>query len=208
MVSSRRRTIRRAAALAAAVLVPAAVAVTAHEALAASIRTVTVSDDNFTPNTVAAAQGDVVRWTWAPGSNDHTVTDNSGMSLYSTVRSSGSFQRTFTTAGGYPFRCMFHSSMSGIVRVALKAAPASGTAATRFTITWSTAAAAAGFTHDVQIKRPGTTGFVNWKTGIAAASAQFTPDAGKGTYQFKARLRKTSNNRSSAYSAPRSIVVS
>lgn len=204
----RHRRLRRTAALLAAVALPAAVALTATEALAATIKTVTIKDDKFTPNTLAVAQGDTVRFTWAE-SETHSVTDASGMALYdSGFKGSGTYDRTYTAAGSYPYRCRLHFSMSGTVNVAMKAAPATGTAATQFTIRWSTVAAPAGYVHDVKIKRPGTTAFVDWKPGITAPSASFKADAGAGTYQFQARLRQTASGKATAFSPARSIVVS
>jgi hypothetical protein len=62
--------------------------------------------------------------------------------------------------------------------------------------------------YDVQIKRPGNTAWFNWKMGVTTMSATFVPDGGTGTYQFKAHIKKTSNGKSSNYSAAVSIVVS
>jgi hypothetical protein len=60
----------------------------------------------------------------------------------------------------------------------------------------------------VQLRRPGSTVFVNWRTGQTARSATFVPDAGVGTYTFRARLRKPAVGRASGYSPNRSITVS
>jgi hypothetical protein len=68
--------------------------------------------------------------------------------------------------------------------------------------------APAGFLYDVQIKRPGATAFVDWMPSQTSTGATFTPDAGTGTYQFKARLRKLSNGKASKYSPSASISVS
>jgi hypothetical protein len=97
--------------------------------------------------------------------------------------------------------------MRGSLAVPLGASPASGSTATSFTVTWSSAAPASGLVFDVQLKRPGSTSFANWKTGQTTASSTFKPDAGSGTYAFRARLRRTANNKASGWSATKSISV-
>ena len=61
---------------------------------------------------------------------------------------------------------------------------------------------------DVQVKRPGSGVYVNWKTGVALKKATFTPDAGTGAYSFHARIRRTANGAASGYSGAQTIRVS
>ena len=66
--------------------------------------------------------------------------------------------------------------------------PASGATSTSVSVTWASQPAPAGFAYDVQVQRPGGGEFTDLHTGTTAASGAFTPDAGKGTYSFRARL--------------------
>jgi hypothetical protein len=79
--------------------------------------------------------------------------------------------------------------------------------ATPFTVTWATGAPATGFVYDVQVKRPGSTSYVSWRSGVTTPSAAFIPDAGTGSYSFRARLRKTTNGTFSGWSASKTISV-
>ena len=74
----------------------------------------------------------------------------------------------------------------------MKILPAAGGTGVVRTVTWAVEDPAAGYVFDIQIKRPGIPGWTNWRTGVTTLSDAFTPDAGNGTYKFKARLRNTS----------------
>jgi hypothetical protein len=90
----------------------------------------------------------------------------------------------------------------------MTASPPSGGPGTQFTIAWASAAPPPGFVFDVQIRRPGSGSWVDWKNGVTTTSAMFVPDGGAGTYSFRAKLRKTSNGSSSNWSPGVSIQVS
>ena len=206
---SRRALPRRLATLVVAVALPTVVAASAYAGAgaASAIRTVNVDDNFFSPVTVAVAQGDTVRWRFV-GAFAHTVTDTTGMGIYdSGVRQTGTFDHRFAAAGSYGYVCQIHFGMNGRVNVPVRAIPLTGTPQTVFTIRWSSSAAPTGFRHDVQIRRPGSTAFVAWRTGIVAGSATFKADRGRGTYQFRSRLRKLAGG-ASAFSAARAITVS
>ncbi|HEX2220775.1 MAG TPA: PKD domain-containing protein, partial [Gemmatimonadales bacterium] len=171
--------------------------------------TVVVTSKAFTPKMVTTAQGGTVRWSFQ-GPGTHDVTDKSGMRLFASgSRTPGAaWSFAFQAAGSYAYYCSLHGNRhSGKIRVPVQVSPAGGTAATAFTVTWASASAPSGYVYDIQIQRPGTTGFVNWKTGQTARSATFTPDRGAGTYSFRARLKKTSNGRASGYSPTQSVTV-
>jgi plastocyanin len=79
---------------------------------------VTVGNNFFSPASLSVATGATVTWTWAMGDTLHTVTfdDNAPGS---NPQSSGTFQRTFATAGTYTYFCSVHGRavMSGSVTV-------------------------------------------------------------------------------------------
>jgi plastocyanin len=161
----------------------------------------------FSPQGIRVARGGAVEWTFQ--GDDHTVTDASGMGLFdSGPQPAGStYRRYFIGAGIYKYRCSIHPSMLGKVRVLPQADPPSGGVATEFTVTWSAEWAPAGSAFDVQIKRPGGQ-WSDWLTSQTVNSGTFVPDAGAGTYSFRARYRNTGNGATSLYSPPVSVVVS
>lgn len=77
---------------------------------------VLVQNDVFTPSSRDAAVGGTVTWTWQSNGLDHSVTfDDGGPS--SPVQGTGSFSRSFATAGSFPYRCTVHPTMTGVVNV-------------------------------------------------------------------------------------------
>jgi plastocyanin len=80
-----------------------------------STAAVSVDDNFFDPSSTRVATGGTVTWTWN-GSVDHNVTFSSGPN--SSTQTSGTFMRTFATAGSYGYQCTIHgSAMSGTVVV-------------------------------------------------------------------------------------------
>lgn len=84
---------------------------------------VTVGNNFFSPVDLSVAAGSTVTWTWSPGGVDHNVTFDDGE--HSSTQSSGTYARTFATAGTFPYHCTIHgaSVMHGTVTV-----PAPGSA--------------------------------------------------------------------------------
>jgi plastocyanin len=163
---------------------------------------VTVKDFAFAPKAVPSTQGVAVSWSFT-GPSNHTATDRSGMGLFgSGSRAPGAaWPFTFVAAGIYPYRCTVHpTKMQGSVKVPVELSDTGGPRAATFTVTWGAAALPSGYVADVQVKRPGATRYVMWKKGVTSRSASFTPDAGAGSYLFRARLRKPANGTHSTYS--------
>jgi plastocyanin len=79
-----------------------------------------VRNNSFTPSQLNVAAGASVVWAWQAGSAIHNVTFNDGES--SGNQSSGTYERTFDTAGTFPYHCTIHgtatSGMRGVVTVA------------------------------------------------------------------------------------------
>lgn len=207
------RALRRALLLAVpfALLLP-------HPAMAATSN-VSIVSFAFNPSTVKVRVGDSVHWT-NTATIPHTTTSDgfdpccpNGPSLWKSgsLASSGQFTFVFHAAGTYPYHCSIHTTMKGKVGAGMRVTPATGGTGTTFKVAWADAVGVPpGFTEDVQIMRPGSTQFVSWRTGQPAGSARanFVPDAGAGTYKFRARLNNTSTGKSSAFSAASSIKVS
>jgi plastocyanin len=163
----------------------------------------------FAPTAATVPQGATAKWTFL-GPTSATVTDTTGMGLYDSGSRSfvSFFSYTFLAAGTYPYADTLQPAHKGSIKVPIKVSPTTGTATTTFTITWSSLSAPSGYVFDVQIKRPGSTAFVDWKPAQTVSSTTFTADAGAGTYTFRARLRNTGNAKSSGWSPAGKITVS
>ena len=79
--------------------------------------TVTVGNNFFSPVNLSVAAGTTVTWNWAAGAAEHNVTFDDGE--HSATQSSGSYPRTFSAAGTYPYHCTIHGAavMHGTVTV-------------------------------------------------------------------------------------------
>ena len=91
-----------------------------HQIIAAT-KNVSISNFQFSPNTVTINQGDSVEWV----NNDfasHTTTSDSGLWDSSTLGNTAVFSRVFNDeAGSYTYHCAFHPSMTATIVV--QAAP-------------------------------------------------------------------------------------
>jgi len=77
---------------------------------------VRVADNNFTPSATTVPPGTTVTWTWVGTREDHNVTFADGTA--SPTQASGTYQRTFMTAGTFTYFCTIHGTpMSGVVTV-------------------------------------------------------------------------------------------
>jgi plastocyanin len=79
-----------------------------------STNAVTISDNQFTPAAILVPVGTTVTWTWAQNASTHNVTFPDGTG--SGDHSSGTFQRTFPSAGTFSYLCTLHG-MAGTVTV-------------------------------------------------------------------------------------------
>jgi plastocyanin len=79
--------------------------------------TVSVVNNSFSPSTVQVSANGAVTWQWNSAGVEHNVTfqttPNSGN------LTSGSFSRTFTAVGSFPYACTIHAAegMTGVVNV-------------------------------------------------------------------------------------------
>lgn len=74
-----------------------------------------VRDNSFSPSATTVKVGTTVTWTWR-GGNPHNVAFADGVK--SATQTSGTYARTFTTAGTYTYLCEVHGrAMSGSVTV-------------------------------------------------------------------------------------------
>src|SRR3954470_10357840 len=86
--------------------------------------TVTVANNVFTPATLSVAVGSTVTWQWSSAGVVHNVTFDDAVT--SGDRSTGSFPRTFSAAGTYPYHCTIHGSLGMTGTVTVTASTAGG----------------------------------------------------------------------------------
>jgi plastocyanin len=157
--------------------------------VSAVTRAVSMTGGAFSPKTVRAIPGDIVRWK----NNDpvaHTTTRRSQVAAWNSgsVAPGATFSRTFTAAGTYGYVCTIHDGMAGTVRVALTAAPPAGTTATTFVLTWASIVAPASRRYQVQRRAPGAVAWAAWRTTTARRGTFMS--ATVGAWQFRARLQR------------------
>lgn len=68
----------------------------------------------FQPPVIEVPPGTAVTWTFDDGGVEHNVV---GDGWQSDVQASGTYQRTFTQPGSYPYACTLHVGMEGRVEV-------------------------------------------------------------------------------------------
>lgn len=169
-----------------------------------------VLDSGFSAATTQVPRGMTAAWS-IPSTDaaGHTVTDGTGMGLFdSGLRAPGtSYTFRFFAAGTYVV-IDTEASHTGTIKVPADATPPSGGMGTTFTVAWASTSPHTGYVFDAQILRPGAADWADWQTGVTMVGADFVPDAGPGTYSFRARLRNTANGAASDWSPAVSIEVS
>jgi hypothetical protein len=166
---------------------------------------VRLSDAGFTPTSATSYRGGGVAWSLPPSNGQaHSVTDASALGLFdSGLRAPGtSFTTTLIAAGTYSVRDTT-TGKTGTIKVPLDTSAKSGLTSTSFTLT-----PPVGYAVDVQIKRPGSSSYVNWQKRTTQPSGAFVPDAGPGSYSFRARYRNTRNFAASGWSSAVTITAS
>lgn len=195
------------------VVLGAVAALTAATALPAQAATVTVSMRglDFVPATARAAIGDTV--TWRNSATDrHTTTagpptpwDSAELNPWGQ-----SYTRVFPVAGSFPYLCTIHKSvkMTGVIKVALKVAPASGSTATTFLATLAKAGTTPPSGYKFVLQRATGSGAFSTLAATSATTASFKAP-GKGTYKLRSGLQKTTGSPNlSWFSDPVTITVS
>jgi len=164
----------------------------------------------FIPDPANVLLGRTVSWVNAVN-NPHTTTGDAPLSLWDSgdMVYRQEFAYTFTAAGEYPYLCTIHSQydMVSSIRVSDRVNPPGGPAGTVFTVKVATIPAPTDYVYDVQKWEPGGP-WQGWMIGVTSMSVQFD-STGKspGTYAFRSRLHRVSDDASSDYSPPAAIRV-
>ena len=167
--------------------------------------TVEMFNYGFSPTTTKFAVGDNVRW--HNGSDEtHTATSDLFNIFNRTVAPGGtSTYALIARAGSYAYHCEIHPEMRGRVKASMLAQPFSGSTDTTFVLRVATVPIGAGFVEDIQRRKQGSGTWRLWRT-TSNQTVNWTP--GKlGAWQFRARLRKTSNGQATGWSSVIAISV-
>lgn len=178
-------------------------------ALAERICPVQIGDAGFSAAKTTVAAGNPAAWTAdSQATTSVSLTDATGLGLFPavTLPAGSSYTFAYHTAGTYTVASQ-PSGASQTLAVALQTNPVTGSTTTTYTLAWGTSVPS-GYAEQVQILRPATTAYVNWIARSVASSAPFTPDAGAGTYKFRARLVKSNTTIYSGWSPPVTITPS
>lgn len=170
-------------------------------------RTVELHLSGNLPKTLTVLQGTTVHWENADTFNSHTSTSDQAFWKSPLLAPAETYDQTdaFLNAGSYGYHCTQHPTLVGTVRVPLAY---TGSPGAGYTLTWSSAPSAPAHRNfDIQVKKPGTTSFVAFKTRTTQLHAAFNPSR-TGKYQFRARTRNTSNGKSSGWSPVATLSIS
>lgn len=75
-----------------------------------------LNNSKFDPTTLTVPVGTTVKWT-NQESVTHTVTSDTGLFASGNLTQDMTYSFTFTTAGTYPYHCVFHVGMKGNIVV-------------------------------------------------------------------------------------------
>ena len=171
-----------------------------------------VRDYSFTPDPAKLKRGQRARFGFSQFSqHTHSATDTSPLALFDTgLSAAGSvkFVDRFVAAGTYAYACKQASHvgfMTGTIKVPITVKPKQGPLGDSFKITWASGTLS-GYVFDVQRKGPSDATYKAFKTGVTTRSAMFTPGR-RGTFRFRARLRRSSNGATSGWSVPKTLEV-
>jgi plastocyanin len=169
-----------------------------------------VDDVGFVPTPAQLQQGQGVQFA-NHSTHTHSARDTSGTGLFNTGPILPQGQAVIPAlpgAGIYPYRCEQHTNVTGRLRVPILATPSTAGLGSSFTIRWASPSATlpSGRVFDVQRKRPGSNTFSAWRTGVTSKAASVTPTR-RGSFAFRARVRRVSNGATSLWSAPATIQV-
>lgn len=154
---------------------------------AVTTRTVDVTEYAYTPATVTAARGDVIKWT-NRGVLSHTTTSTitGAVGWNNTLAPGSSSSKSLPGAGTYAYHCNFHS-MSGKVKVRISVSPTSGPIGTTFTVSVASAQAPTGYSYAPQVKVPGSTSWTSLGNTTATSVSYVASKSGK--YLFRSKVK-------------------
>ena len=172
--------------------------------VAAATRNVSIYNYGFKPATTQGPIGMGVAFKNTTASTLHSTTSDFAGLWTDDVAAGTTTTVLFWHSGAFPFHCRIHLFMKGTVKVKPTAAPTSGGPGTKFTVKVQALTSVPGWTQDIQKRKAGGT----WQTwqSTTGLSVTFQTNIG-GTYQFRSRERRTSDNATTGWSPAVSIQV-
>ena len=164
---------------------------------------VQMQSSSFSPAGLNVVVGETVTWNNNSGLT-HTTTADRFNQWDRTVSNNFQTDVLFARAGNWTYHCEIHAGMTGKVKVRPTASPSSGTTMTLFFIRAATVNPPTGFVMDIQRRKPGGV-FKLWRTTSGQGASTTLGTA--GTWQFRARTRKTSNDRATGWGSVLAVVV-
>jgi hypothetical protein len=168
-----------------------------------------VTDEGITPEVADANFHMPSEWRFDPSNTSaHEVSDATGLALFDSEPrgAGGSFVYRFPAAGSYAVIDQTSGHVQ-TVQVPLVVSPKSGNGTRSFHLRWASYGSASGRLFDIQIERPGDASSSSWRRGVTATAGSFIPDAGPGTYAFRARVRNPSTGARCEWSPIAEITV-
>ena len=175
---------------------------------AAATESIQMRDNRYTPTLAQVAQGESVSWTNF-GQVVHDSVDDSGLELFSTDIAAPPDTVSIGPlpgAGRYVYYCTFHPEMRGRLDVPVTVSRATVGRGGEVTVRWARRQPPGDLVFDVQRRRPGTSAFAPWRTGIGADATRWWPNV-RGTWTIRARVRNADTGEASAWSAPTPLRV-
>ncbi|MEX1046767.1 MAG: hypothetical protein WD757_04080 [Actinomycetota bacterium] len=191
--------------IAATVLI--AVLVGAHPASAvAPSHFVDTDEFSFDPSITIANIGEAVEWSNI-GSVSHTATAERPFRIFNTgtIMSGQQQDATMGYGGTYPYRCLFHTSMSGTIRVRPEVLPESVAPGEQATVRFGTSAPPSGKGMDVQVRRE-SGAWRDYRKGRTGTQVVFVPETA-GTFWFRVRMRRLKDDSRTPWSPVDSLMV-
>jgi plastocyanin len=165
----------------------------------------------FIPDPVQIQVGQTIKWVNPIARSNHTATDLSALALFDSgdIVEGGSWSFAFTAGGSYPYECTIHERFDMISSVSVmdQVSPPSGPVGTVFTVKVASIPAPTDYVYDVQKKNPGGI-WRGWMLGVTTATVSFDSTGfPTGTYRFRSRLHRISDDAASSYSPAVSVSV-
>jgi plastocyanin len=177
---------------------------------ATAATTILAIDNEFDPESARTKVGGDVVWEFPADNNrNHTSTDSTGLALWNsgTKAPGTTFTYDADVAGLFTYRCTIHSGMNGTLGVKDNVKPKNGSVTDTFRVTWARTRPN-NVVFDVQFRnRALAITFTDLAVGTTDLRADFVPDDGPGTYEFRSRARNTVTGKMTGFSPVAKIVV-
>ncbi|CAN5730547.1 hypothetical protein BH24CHL8_BH24CHL8_08440 [soil metagenome] len=170
-------------------------------ASAATYKIKALSNDTFSPSVLTVYQGNLVKWINRGGYHDVDVNKPSSYIATSPRGTTGLIASKTVVAGTFPFICSVHvPDMTGKLKVKPSLSRSGSTVTVRLGPVTSS------FRHSIQ-RRPGSSGTWTSSSTTSGADSKAFRSLSSGTWQFRAKLVRVSNDSTSGYSPIVSISV-